>query len=550
MLTETWMRVWADILRTAGLLIRHDLRASFRGVFFHFPTRMLSSLFIFEGGAFVLLHGLAFPLAWRLQEQESSGFHLFTTIASSMSLILPEFFLLAMMSTIGHLYSRRDIDLVLAAPVSPRVVLGARCLAVAAESALAMLVFAGPPIDMIAWGIGVRWLALYPVLIAAALLAAAVSGAIALFLFWAIGPRKARTLVLSAGAIVSVLSAFSTMLSGVLPFFIQRLMFSTLNPVHGGSFDPRAWYWMPVRAGSGDVADLAIWCAFCVATFAGAVAYLGPSFVSFVARAAGMPAVSPGPAMRARPIRFMSSQAQILRWKEWRLLWRSPLLVPTISRHILSVVPAALIIWLNLRRRFLLPGRVFAATAIALAHRFHVSADSSFYVFAGPTLVIIASKLSGSFTRMILWCERAPDLLRSAPITKSALHLRRLQAIAPPLALLLVFPLFGLALLELRAAVWTMLFVLCSVTSAAFYNLWRPLADLGRNAALQRIRWTLIGRRERIMAFAWAGALALALLGSPLALAPIAAPLGMLYANRPARLRFRRGSGWRGVALT
>jgi ABC-2 type transport system permease protein len=303
--------------------------------------------------------------------------------------------------------------------------------------------------------------------------------------------------------------------ASVLPVWLRARLFAMLDPARGGVFGHDGLLWLPVRAAAGEPRDLVLWCLVSVAVFAAAIALLGPPFVAFAAQAAGAAADRPREARRAKPMAFGAGEGRALRSKEWRLLRRDPWLLSQIFLQVIYTLPIGVLIWHS------------------------TSLHGSIALSAGPTIVVVACQVSASFAWLVISSEEAPDLLQASPVSRRAVEIRKLQAIAPPLAVLLGPPLLILAWFEPASAALTLAFGICAATSSALLNFWHPMPGRRAEVLRRHAQSKLVGLMEHLLSLTWAIAIVLALLGSALALAPIAFAGILLYVNRPARSRRR-----------
>ncbi len=184
-------------------LVAHDLRQSWRSFDAALGglTRVKIMLLI---GVAAALHA-AFWWGLRyigLDDQATHDSWLSPYIAVGVLFVLPGIVAQATTATTRALYTRGDLDLIFAAPVSARAVLGARALSIAVNAvawfALVLLPLAN--VQALAGHLG--WLAVYPALLACGLFGTGVGVALALALFLAVGPRRARLVSQIAAAII------------------------------------------------------------------------------------------------------------------------------------------------------------------------------------------------------------------------------------------------------------------------------------------------------------------------------------------------------------
>ena len=510
-------------MRMTALLTRHDLRVSFRRFFAQLDKASKGAAFAIVGGALLIFHLLAWPAAgWLAAAQNEAGgtSRVDTAAAAGALFILPWLASQAVSGAARALYARGDLDLVLSAPVPSTAILAARCLAIAVESALAVGIFAGPFADAASVRAGARWLAIYPALAASSLFMTALGVAVAFALFRVLGPRRTRFFAQLAAALIGAVFVLSLQAAAVIPESARTRFLTALGFARASSAAHDGPLWLPVRAFMGEPKALVVWWAVSIAAFVAAVALGGTRFAVFAARAAGTASDRPSAAAGARPLAFQTGEGRALRTKEWRLLRRDPWLLSQILLQVIYALPIGALIWRS--QNF--------TGSVAFA--------------AGPTIVVVACQVSASFAWLVVSTEEAPELLATAPVSRGAVEMRKLQAIAPPLALLIGPPLLALGWLEPGGAALTFFFAVGAACSSAFLNFWRPMPGRRREVLRRHAQSKLVGLMEHLLSLFWALAICLALMGSVVALAPIAFAITLLYLNRPRRQPARaRGRG-------
>ena len=487
-------------------LVRHDLRLDwlrFRALFGSRPAWLVAGVVALVLAAF---HALAWPLARSyLQRTDPSG--LFPLLAGAALFVLPWQIAQGINGATRALYTRSDLDLLMASPVSARAVVAARALAMAIESTASAGLFLFPIADMSAWEHGLRWLAIYPALVASSLFATALGLALTAALFALLGPRRTRF----ASQILATFIA-SIFILGVQIVHVLRLALHDELIAWLAAHAPQrtSLLMLPVRAAMAGPADLLAWGAVSLVTFVLVAILLGPAFLRSAVRSAGAGA-TPVPIRQAGHVhRFRPGVAAALRRKEWALLRRDPWLASQLLLQIVYTMPISVVIWRSQG----------AGGSLALA--------------AAPAMVVIASQLAASLAWIAVSSEDAPEFIASAPVSRGEVERRKLEAIALPLAILLALPLIGLAWFEFAGAAITGGFAVAASASTALLNLWHPMP--GRRAAVMRrhAQSKLVGLMEHSMALCWAVAVVLFLLGSTLWLAPVALVVGLVWLNRPA----------------
>lgn len=495
---------------------RHDLRLSARDFAGQFRGRSRLKIAIVLCAVAVAMHLAAWPAAHLLAavgEGPDGKARLEMWFAFGVAATLPMFIAQAMTSAMRTLYARGDLDLVFASPVSAMAVMGSRALAIAFEGAAtgAMVVL---PIANVGALIGrPRWLALYPALLSSALASAGIGLLMAMFFFIRFGPRRARMLAQLAAILLGASFVLTAQTIGILPARMRDGLIAWFaNPPEGSFLDHRGPLWLPVRAALGEPAPLALWLLFGLALFTFSVVVCGRRIVQTTAIAATSSALRPDPRRRA----FRGGVGTALRVKEHRLIVRDPWLLSQMLLQVIYTLPIVVLLVRN--------GGVTGSLVVALP----------------PTLVVIAAQLSGTLAWVALSAEDAPEFLTSAPVTRSEVDRRKIEAIALPIGLMLAVPILALAFASPWAAICTTHFALGAGASSALVNLWMQ-TPARRTMVLRRHSHSrLAALVELSITILWAVACVIAIMGSSTALGPLAIAAFALWLIRPRARREAR----------
>ena len=357
---------------------------------------------------------------------------------------------------------------------------------------------------------------IYPVEIALALLGTAAGFLIAIGLFHAAGPRRARQIsqVLAAG----IAGAFilGVQIAAILPAATRDWLIATAHQARAGvsSLGGPALDWMAGALMQGDAAAIATFLALSAAVFAAAVIALSGAFSQASQLAAG--AAGSAQVTASRPYR--EGVAPSLRRKEWRLLLRDPNLFAQLSLQIIYTLPVVV---------FLLRGSNDIAPALALA----------------PFIVVLATQISASLAWLTVSGEDAPELIQSAPVGGFEASLAKLTAIGAPVALILAAPLIALFALSPQAAVYTALCSGLAGCSAALLNFWHPMAGNRRGLLRRHSQSKIVALAEHGLAILWALAVVFAMVDWRVVAIPALGILLILwlFKPQPVRLPFLRG---------
>jgi ABC-2 type transport system permease protein len=490
----------------------HELRLSwrqFRGLFHNFSTSKTIAIIL---GVLVVFHALAWPLAHWFHAIETDGarhFYIPSLIAGYL-FVLPWIIAQALTSSTRALYSRGDLDLLLASPLPARTIVTARALAISAESVGSVAIFLLPLVNMNILVGGRHWLSIYPTLIGCGLFGTAIGLCVTLVLFRLAGPRRTRFIAQVVSTLIGASFAIGVQLANILPGAWRDGLIEQIDRAEPGSwFDRSSLIFLPVRAAAGDWPAVGLWLCLSIAGFGLSASVLGGFFAQSALGSAGLGAAAPAkPRWVPGHGRFRTGAARSLRRKEWRLLARDPWLISQVLLQILYVLPISIVLWRGQGPQ--------ASIGLAVA----------------PFLVVVAAQLSASLAWLSLSGEDAPEFLRAAPLTRHQLERAKLEAIAVPVAGILAIPLAWLTLLAPLAGLWSLVFGAAAAACTALINLWHPMP--GRRSDLMRrhSQSKFIGLLEHLMSLLWAVATGLALSASAWALLPIGLSMLLLWFNR------------------
>ncbi len=497
-------------------LVKSDLRLNFLRFRSMFGGRRPWTIVAMVGLALVAIHLLCWPLAsWFVNargDAESARLY-YPMLASAALFVLPWLVSQALMNSTRALYSRGDLDLLLASPIDARVVVAARALAIAIQAVVSVGIFLFPIANMNALLGGAHWLAIYPAMMASGLMATAIGLALTVSLFSLMGPSRTRFVAQIAATFIASAFVLGAQIVNVLP---QRMRDDIIgafdHPAPGSLFDPHSALWLPVRAAMGEGSDLLIWSAASIIAFAIVALVLGPGFMASAVRSAGAAASIAKPNAR-RDHRFRAGIAGAMRRKEWRLLARDPWLASQMLLQVIYTLPVSVVVWRSQG----------AGGSLALA--------------VSPCVVVIASQISASLAWLAVSSEDAPEFLATAPVSRAQLERGKIEAIGIPLLLLLAGPIIGLAFVEPAMAALTALIACAAAGSTALLNLWHPMPGKRAQVMRRHSQSKIVGLIEHMMSLCWAVAMVLAIVGSAYAALPVAAVGGILWFNRPKSAR-------------
>jgi ABC-2 type transport system permease protein len=456
-------------------------------------------------GAIVALHAL-FWWAARWRGRVADDAQLAPYIALGVLFVLPGILAQSTTAATRALYTRADLDLLLASPVSARAVLGAKAIAIAVNAIAWFAILLWPLANINVLAGHLRWLAIYPALIDCGLFGAGVGIVLALALFAGVGPRRARVVsqivATAVGAsFMLALQGYATT-SGPTRSSLIRAMQSSVEP---GWLDARAWVSLPARAAAGSLEALIVWTIVAVAIFAAAIFVLGRYFATAAVLSVG---AASAPRRGRKEREFRANLGGALRAKERRLILRDPWLISQILLQVVYMAPISLILWRN------------------------GGATGSPGVVFTPLIVVVGAQLAGSLAWLALSGEDAPDLLRAAPVSARRIERHKLEAILAPVALVLAAPIVALTIVSPWSGLWAGIFTIAASVSAALLNLWRQ-APARRSRVLQRhAQSKIVGMIEHLLSIVWTVGAVMAVMGSWGAVAPVALACFILWLGR------------------
>lgn len=488
--------------------VLHDLRLSARSLASMFGSLSLRRLAAPTALLFVALHVAAYPIAgWLIGiEDGPDGVARVTAIlASGAALILPWIVGQSITDFTRTLFGRSDLELILASPVDAHSLLAARALSISVGAVASVGLLLAPLADVAALQGHPHWLALYPALLAAGLTGTGLGVVVAMGLFLAAGPRRARLFGQIAATAVGASAVLGAQVVAMLPEGMRTTILAAFAPPANATGAAQGLLWAPVRAAAGDPQAVLLWTAFGAVVFAVACVLFGERFARAAIASAGAPAHAAVAA--GGTSRFGASPGTALRIKERRVVWRDPWLMSQLLLQAAYTTPLAVILWRG--------GGATGTVGVAFT----------------PALVVIAAQLAGALSWIALSGEDAPDFLTTAPLSRAVIERAKIAAIGQPIALVLALPLAALAFASPWAGFCALLFGAGAIASSALVNLWRQ-APSRRGLVLRRHSQSkLVGMMEHLVSILWAVATTTAVIGSWATVVPLAAVAAVLALN-------------------
>jgi ABC-2 type transport system permease protein len=321
----------------------------------------------------------------------------------------------ALTAAIDVLYSRGDVDFLLASPMPPGRVLAVRMLGVAAAVAAPWVLLGGVLANALIIFKQFWAFAIYPMLFATGMVAAAIAFAMVVVMVGAIGPATARraghTLALFVGVFIFAL--------GQAPRFMPpATMYRVWTSFMPGPND-HGIQWLFGRGLLGEPFSLLASLLLAMSVFTIVWATLDKRFATGAITAA---AYRPPGAAQRQTGSFRPKPGQAIFMKNLRLLMRFPGVVSQTVYRSLTLVPVIMIL---------------------VGAKFHMG--GSVYVVV-PLLVFLAGQLGLFFVSVMVGSDDSPELAASAPVSPLLLKRASLGAAAYATIIIMALPVLGTAL--------------------------------------------------------------------------------------------------------
>ncbi|MFN5450640.1 MAG: permease, partial [Bradyrhizobium sp.] len=150
-------------------------------------------------------------------------------------------------------YARADLDLIMSSPVRLAEIFSVRIAAIALSVTSMALLLATPFVDILLIEGGLRWLAVFVVVAAVGLTAAAIAIAITIVLFRLIGPARTRLVAQILAAVIGAGFVIVLQIAAIVSYgTLSRFAVLTSDAAAAIAPDPDSLIWLPARAALGD----------------------------------------------------------------------------------------------------------------------------------------------------------------------------------------------------------------------------------------------------------------------------------------------------------
>jgi ABC-2 type transport system permease protein len=363
-------------------LFAHEARLLWRGSILVRTRRHVIVPLVLVG---VVFQAVALAVAWAALKADFSPAIL--VMIANLNLVFLTFLMLsrAMTGAIDVMYSRGDVDFLLASPIPPSRVLAVRMLGIAAATASPWLLLGGVLANALLLFGHPNALAVYAMIFGVSLAATALAFTLVVLLVGRLGPARARTVAHSFALLIGV-TIFAL---GQAPRFVPAKRMGHLwRAFMPSAHDLNSALWLPGRAMLGAPCAMAATLGVFALIFLTVLLTLDKKFASGAISAAAFGTRAAGRRGRAK---FWSEPFTALVLKNLRLLRSFPGLITQTVYRSLTLVPVAMI----------LSG--------------HVKIGSGPEIVV-PLLVFLAGQLALFFGSVLVGSDQAPELLMSAPV--------------------------------------------------------------------------------------------------------------------------------------
>jgi ABC-2 type transport system permease protein len=402
-------------------------------------------------------------------------------------------------------YARADLDLIMSSPVALANVFSVRIAAIALTVIAMALLLATPFVNVLVFGGGMRWFAVYGVVIAIGLSAAAVAVAMTVALFRSLGPSRTRLVAQIVAAVIGAGFVIALQIAAILSYgTLSRFAVLTSDAAAAFAPDLDSLMWWPARAMLGDGEALLCLLAAGLILLGITMAVYSPRFADVVIRVA---AAAPAHRGRgAKPFRAGSRQ-QALRRKEFVLLCRDPWLVSQTLMQLLYLAPPALMLW-----------RSFADNSAAI-------------LLITPVIVMAAGQLAGGLAWLTICGEDAADLVATAPLPALSVIRAKIEVVLIGIGVIFAPLIMALLFASALQAAVTALGVAVAAASATAIQLWFRVQARRSQFRRRQTSSRFATFAEAFSSIGWAATAALALAWPAVAVVTALMTAGVLAAT-------------------
>ena len=207
---------------------------------------------------FLALHVAAYPVAgWliRIEDGPDGAARVMAILAGGAALVFPWIVGQSIADFTRTLFGRSDLELILASPVDAHALLAARALSISVGAVASVGLLLAPLADVAALRGHAHWLALYPALIAAGLAGTGLGVIVAMGLFLAAGPRRARLCGQIAATAIGASAVLGAQVVAMLPEGVRATVLGALAPAANAAGTAPGLLMAPGARGGGRTAS-------------------------------------------------------------------------------------------------------------------------------------------------------------------------------------------------------------------------------------------------------------------------------------------------------
>ena len=233
-------------------LAAHDVRLNWRRFADMLGGASVVGLMGLFVGGILVLHLVAWPALLLLEPHIHGDDATIMPIATAVFCIFTWMIAQGLFSVTRTLYDRGDLDLLLGSPLPAARILAAKAAAIAASTfgSIALLVV---PLANVGALLGEpAWLAVYPTLVALALIATSLGLGLSIGLFFLLGARRARLYTQMTGAVIAGAFVLGAQIVAILPHHMRDAIAGWLAAVVARQGLVRDAVFLPVEAALGD----------------------------------------------------------------------------------------------------------------------------------------------------------------------------------------------------------------------------------------------------------------------------------------------------------
>lgn len=429
------------------LLLRHEMRLYLRTGF----LRASSLTFLIISQVLLHLVALAFtfipaPAPGDAAAQEGRLLLLASALIGMLVFMVSR----SLANAVQVLYTRGDLDLLLASPVDQRALIGVRAGAIALSTGLEVAALLWPFANVFVLSGRLSWFKAYLLVPGMAMLATSIALVVTLAAFRIIGPRRTRITV----QVLAVIVGFSFTLVAYLPMLAGRRqgpapISARMDVLAHQSAGFREVLVAPAQWLMAGYLPVVVFLLASAALFAFTIHMTGDRVVRALTTIAG----SSTRLVRrtgSAAMRFSSNFRSVVVLKELKLIARDPFLIAQILQQSLVALPAAMVLW---RTKF-----------------------GGELPLAWLSVILLGSTIAGGLAWLTVVAEDAPDLLAAAPVSRAALIRAKIEAALLPVLPICLLPLPFLLSRHPWYAVCLTLCALGASLTSAMLNMRNPVA--------------------------------------------------------------------------